>query len=112
MKQWSIADESILPPLRRMGSQLRNWDYVLDKTTRERVDEFVQGNHDNVCVMATALRHLMAHGHFAPAGKLSLTKASTVAVETLCDDLMHATEKRFVQWFERVSRTTPATPRR
>ena len=26
MKQWSIADDSILPPLRRMGSQLRKWD--------------------------------------------------------------------------------------
>jgi len=31
LKQWSIVDESILAQLRRIGSQLRDWDYVLDK---------------------------------------------------------------------------------
>ena len=85
---------------------------MLDKTSRDRIDEFVRGEHDNVCVMATALRHLMAHGHFAPAGKLSMTAAVTKAVEKLGDDLLHVTEKRFVAWFEKVSRTNPATPRR
>lgn len=112
VKQWSITDESIVPHLQRIGSQLRKWDFVLDTKTRDRVDAFVRGEHDNVLVVAVALRHLMAHGHFAPAGKLSMTTVATKAVETLCDDLMHATEKRFVEWFEKVSRTNPATPRR
>jgi hypothetical protein len=112
VKQWLIADESILPPLRRIGSQLRNWDFVLDKKTRDRVDEFVRGEHDNACIMATALRHLMAHGHFAPAGQLSMTAAATKAVETLCGHLSVATEQRFVQWFQEATDTTPATPRR
>jgi len=112
IKLWSITNESIGPELRRIGSHLRKWDYVLDKTTREQVDAFVQGDHDNICMIAAALRHLMAHGHFAPAGKLSMTPAATKAVETLCDDLVQATERRFVGWFNGASRTTPARPRR
>ena len=112
IKLWSITDESISPELRRMGSHLRKWDYVLDKTTRERVDEFVQGDNNNVCVIAAALRHLMAHGHFAPAGKLSMTPAATEAVDTLCDDLVQATERRFVTWFQGITRTIRARPRR
>jgi hypothetical protein len=81
VKQWSVADESILLPLRRIGGQLRNWDFVLDKKTRNRVDGFVRADNDNIFVIASALRHLMAHGHFAPAGKLSLTAVAIKAVE-------------------------------
>lgn len=110
--EWRIIDADILPVLRRMGSHLREWDYVLDDTVRKRIDEFVRGEGDNVRVMATALRHLIAHGHFAPAGKLSLNKASTQAVEKLSQDLWEATERRFVAWFEKVSGTTPARLRR
>jgi hypothetical protein len=84
----------------------------LEEPLRKRIDGFVRGDCDNVRVMATALRHLVAHGHFAPAGKLSLNNASALAVEKLCDDLLRATEKRFVAWFEKVSGTTPARPRR
>ena len=112
VKQWSIVDESILAQLRRIGSQLRNWDYVLDKKTRISVDEFVRGKHENVRVMGTALRHLMAHGHFAPAGKLAMSPAATKAVEKLCDDLVDATEQRFVAWFQGITDTSPAMPRR
>jgi hypothetical protein len=112
VKQWTIADESIRLQLQRTGSQLRNWDFVLDEKTRARVDGFVRGEHDNVCVVATALRHLMAHGHFAPAGKLSMTAPATKAVETLCEHLLAATEQRFVRWFQETTDTTRATPRR
>jgi hypothetical protein len=112
VKQWAIADESIRLQMQRTGSQLRNWDFVLDKKTRDKVDGFVRGEHDNVCVIATALRHLMAHGHFAPAGKLAMTAAATKAVETLCEHLLAATEQRFVSWFEETTRTTRATPPR
>lgn len=112
LKHWSMADETILPQLRRMGSQLRNWDFVLDKKTRDRVDGFVRGEHDNVFVMATALRHLMAHGHFAPGGKLSMTAAATKAVETLCCHLTTATERRFSRWWGETINTSPATPQR
>jgi hypothetical protein len=106
--EWKIRNDDILPALRRLGSHLRDWDYVLEEPLRKRIDGFVRGDCDNVRVMATALRHLMAHGHFAPAGELSLNKASTLAVEKLCDNLLHATEKRFVAWFEKVSGTSPA----
>jgi hypothetical protein len=54
----------------------------------------------------------MAHGHFAPAGSLSLTAAATKAVETLCGHLSTATEQRFREWFQETTETTPATPRR
>jgi hypothetical protein len=110
--EWKIRDDGILPALRQLGSHLRDWDYVLEEPLRKRIDGFVRGDCDNVRVMATALRHLVAHGHFAPAGKLSLNNASALAVEKLCDDLLRATEKRFVAWFEKVSGTTPARPRR
>lgn len=80
---WRISNDDILPPLRRMGSHLKEWDYALDHKIRKKVDEFARGETNNVRVMATALRHLMAHGHFAPAGKLSLNKSSTQAVQKL-----------------------------
>jgi hypothetical protein len=112
VKQWSVADESILLPLRRIGGQLRNWEIVLDKKTRNRVDGFVRADNDNIFVIATALRHLMAHGHFAPAGKLSLTAVAIKAVETLCGHVTTKTEQRFGSWFEETTGTTHATPRR
>jgi len=112
VSEWKIRDDEILPALRRVGSQLREWDYVLEDNMRKHIDEFVRGERDNVRVMATALRHLMAHGHFAPAGKLSLNKAAMWAIEKLSEDLLQATENRFVAWFEKLSRTTPAKPRR
>jgi hypothetical protein len=61
--------------------------------------------NDNIRLPATALRHLMAHGHFAPAGKIALNKGDVEAVKTLSHDLIAETELKFAIWFESVCGT-------
>lgn len=92
VSDWDIRDEEILPALRRVGSQLRGRDHVLEDPTRKHIDKFVYCDSDDVRVIATALRRLMTHGHFAPAGKLPLTAAAIKAVERLSLDLTVETE--------------------
>jgi hypothetical protein len=45
----------------------------------------------------------MAHGHFAPAGKIGLRKKEVEAIVSLSYDLIAETERRFASWFESVS---------
>lgn len=97
--QWTIHDPEIVRPLRRISAELKEWPVGLNDSVKAQLTDFVLELHDNVRVPATALRHLMAHGHFAPAGKMSLRKAEIAAVETLCDDLIAETERRFAAWF-------------
>jgi hypothetical protein len=100
---WTIRHPEIVAPLRRISKELKDWPDGLNKNVKTQLAEFVLERHDNIRVPATALRHLMAHGHFAPAGKISLGKAEIAAVETLCDDLVAETEQRFAAWFNGVS---------
>jgi len=97
--QWTIHDPEIVSPLRRISKELKEWPVGLNKSVKAQLTDFVLERHDNVRVPATALRHLMAHGHFAPAGKISLKKTEINAVDILCDDLILETERRFAAWF-------------
>jgi len=96
---WTIHGPEIVVPLRRISKELKDWPVGLSNSVKAQLAEFVLERHDNIRVPATALRHLMAHGHFAPAGKISLGKTEIAAVETLCDDLVAETERRFAAWF-------------
>lgn len=100
---WVITDESLLFPLRRLATPLPDRSDVLHKHVREQVTAFVSQEHDNIRVIATALRHLMAHGHFTPTGAGAMTKAGSDAIENLSTHLITETERRFVAWFESVS---------
>lgn len=100
---WTIHDPEIVDPLRRIAKKLKDCPVGLNDGVKAQLADFVLERHDNVRVPATALRHLMAHGHFAPAGNISFKKTETAAVETLCDDLVAETERRFAAWFNGVS---------
>jgi hypothetical protein len=100
---WTIRNPDIVVPLRRISAELKDWPIGLNAKVKEELAAFVLKKHDNIRVPATAMRHLMAHGHFAPAGKIALKKKEVEAVETLCGDLVAETERRFAAWFESVS---------
>jgi hypothetical protein len=62
---------------------------------KDELADFVLETHNDIRVLATAMRHLMAHGHFAPAGKIALKKKDIEAVEALSRELVAETERRF-----------------
>lgn len=100
---WSMRNPEIVVPLRRISAELKEWPIGLKDNVKKQLAEFVLEQNDNIRVPATALRHLMAHGHFAPAGKIALDKRDVEAVETLSRDLIAETERKFAIWFENVS---------
>ena len=100
---WTIRNAETVEQLRRISPELKEWPIGLKDHVKDQLAEFVCGKNDNIRIPATALRHLMAHGHFAPAGKLALRKKDLKAVETLSDALIAETERRFASWFENVS---------
>ncbi len=101
---WSIRNAGIVATLRRISADLKDWPIGLNDHVKEQLADFVREHNDNVRIPATALRHLMAHGHFAPAGKIALRKKEIEAVEKLSGALISETERRFASWFESVSR--------
>lgn len=100
---WSMRNPEIVVPLRRISAELKEWPIGLKDNVKKQLAEFVLEKNDNIRVPATALRHLMAHGHFAPAGRIALDKRDVEAVATLSRDLVAETERRFAVWFEGVS---------
>jgi hypothetical protein len=100
---WTIRNDDIVETLRRISADLKDWPIGLNDHVKEQLADFVRGHNDNVRIPATALRHLMAHGHFAPAGKIALRKKQLEAVEKLTQDLILETERKFASWFESVS---------
>jgi len=103
VKTWSMCNPDIVVSLRRISAELKQWPIGLKDNIKKQLTEFVLEQNDNTRVPATALRHLMAHGHFAPAGKIALDKRDVEAVEILSRDLIAETERRFAVWFESVS---------
>jgi len=104
IKNWKIENDEIVTPLRRISAALKDWPIGLDKKIKSHLAEFVNEKNDNIRIPATAIRHLMAHGHFAPAGRIALTKSDVKVVETLSGNLINETERRFVSWFKAKSK--------
>jgi hypothetical protein len=98
---WEITDEPLLVPLRRLAAPLPDRSDILHKHVREQVANFISHKHDNIRVVATALRHLMAHGHFTPTGAGAMTKAGSDAIDKLSKHLIAETERRFAVWFDK-----------
>ena len=104
---WTIRNAEIVEPLRRISADLQDWPIGLNDRVKNQLAEFTHEQNDNIRIAATALRHLMAHGHFAPAGKISLRNKEIKAVVNLCYDLIAETERRFASWFENISAHKP-----
>ena len=98
---WEIRDETLLSSLRRLATPLPDRSDVLHKHVREQVANFISHKHDNIRVVATTLRHLMAHGHFTPTGAGAMTKAGSAAIDKLSKHLVAETERRFAAWFNK-----------
>ena len=105
----NIRNPEIVKPLRRISVELKDWPIVLNDKVKDELVDFVRETHNDIRVLTTAMRHLMAHGHFAPAGKIALEKKDIEAVEALSRDLVAETERRFASWFESVSGRTART---
>lgn len=104
VKAWNMRDDAIVTQLRRISATLKDWPIGLDKKIKTQLADFVHEKNDNIRIPATALRHLMAHGHFAPAGKIGLKRQEIEAVEALSDNLITESERKFAAWFESIGR--------
>ena len=103
VSRWTIHDESIAPALRRIAEPLRDRTDVLKGTARGDLIKFVDHEHENVRVVATAFRHLVAHGDFTPTGTGMMTVAGANAVLRLGDLMLTESERQFTAWFTRIS---------
>lgn len=103
VSRWTIHDESISPALRRLAEPLRDRTDVLKGTARSDLIKFVDCEHDNVRVFATAFRHLVAHGDFTPTGTGMMTIAGANAVLRLGNLMLTESERQFAAWLKRIS---------
>jgi hypothetical protein len=101
--RWTIYDENIAPALRRLAEPLRDRTDVLKGAARSDLIKFVDREHNNVRVFATAFRHLVAHGDFTPTGTGMMTVAGATAVLRLGDLMLKESEQQFAAWFNRIS---------
>ena len=104
---WSLCDKSQADLLRGIArgiplanAGVTNKELVLD------LERFVNGETDNIRIVATALRHMMAHGHFTPTGQKTMTKAGAAALQGLSLSLLNECERLFVEWVDRLDLET------
>ena len=69
---WTIRNAAIVGTMRRISADLKDWPIGLNDHLKEQLADFVREHNDNVRIPATALRHLMTHGHFATSGQNGL----------------------------------------
>ena len=100
---WTIFDPALAKRLRRVATAVLANPEGLSAKVQEQVNRLAVGEHDNVVSLATALRHLFAHGHFTPTGQDSTTLATAAALRDLSELIQAETERRFVAWFDEVS---------
>ena len=100
---WEVHDQSLNAPLRRIAKPLPERHDVLSKKVRASVAAYVTHEHDNVRVVATALRHLVAHGNFTATGAGLMTKTGANAVNRLADLPLSESERRFAAWHESIA---------
>lgn len=103
VSRWTIRDEDIVPVLRRIAEPLRDRTDVLKGSARSDLIKFVDRENDNVRVVATAFRHLVAHGDFTPTGTGIMTVAGANAVLRLGNLVLTESERQFSAWFARMA---------
>lgn len=100
---WEIRDALLATPLRRIAKPLPQRHDVLSTKVQQSVAAFLAHDHDNIRVVATALRHLIAHGEFTPTGVAMMTKSGADAINGLGDRLLAELEQKFAIWFEKIT---------
>lgn len=97
---WELCDESLETSLRRIAALLPERRDVLSNGVRRSVEAFIRCDHRNLRVVATALRHLVAHGEFTPTGNGLLTKSAASTIRSLGICLLVESERQFSAWFD------------
>lgn len=98
IKSWEIYDPKIVRAIRDICRKYtEDQDAISDKKLASLLLAFTNGEHDDLRVPSTALRVLIAHGHFAPSGAV-YTKRNADAVYGLSSLLLSESERRFTSW--------------
>lgn len=101
--RWTICDPSLAPPLRKLSKPLAERPDVIKGTARSSLIAFLDSEHDNIRVVATALRHLVAHGDFTPTGAGVMTKQGAESIRRLADHMLVESDRQFAVWFARMA---------
>jgi hypothetical protein len=100
---WEIENQLLGKALRRIVKPLCDSHDVFSNKVRRSIAAYIGHEHGNVLVVATALRHLIAHGEFTPMRAGLMTKAGADAVSQLANLLLAESESRFTAWFKDVA---------
>jgi hypothetical protein len=99
VNSWTILDTSLLAPLRNAcGNVHENESVISNRGLQKKLKEFVDGRDDDLRVVATGLRVMVAHGHFTPSGTKAVTKKTADAIHGLGSHLLVESEKYFNDW--------------
>jgi len=101
--RWTIIDHSLTAALRQLSKPLAKRTDVLKGSAHKSLIAFLDHEHDNVRFVATALRHLVAHGDFTPTGAGVMTKAGAESIRCLADRLLEESDRQFAGWFARIA---------
>ncbi|MGI0482787.1 hypothetical protein ACN4EE_18625 [Geminocystis sp. CENA526] len=97
VEEWSIEDKSIAEELRKRYKVI---DFLHDKVSadqlKQRIMEFQLGNNHNILVLATAIRHLVAHGVMTVHGG-NVNSKTTIA---FCSMLKECVDNKTQHCFE------------
>ena len=98
---WEIPDPALAMALRRvlLRPATDSRGLFSQEGLRKKLQLFMEGD-SNVRIAATALRVMVAHGIFTPAGTDSLTKTGAEALQRLSDALLKECEQRFGAWLQ------------
>lgn len=106
---WHILDKALAKNARPIFTKENSDGVVLIKDAmsvlnqpgmKNRLEDFVRGDTDDVRVAATAMRHLMAHGNLTVNALDMRLKRNQRTVETIAELMLSETENRFGEWLQ------------
>ncbi|BAQ61282.1 hypothetical protein GM3708_1688 [Geminocystis sp. NIES-3708] len=91
VREWAINDETIAKKLRKSTKILSFIEKKVDSDQlRSRIKQFNQKEHNNILVIAQAVRHLVAHGMMS----IHSGNVKPNTVKNFCDLLTYAVEEK------------------
>lgn len=89
--EWAINDEIIAQKLRKSPKIITFIQEKVDSTKlRSRIQQFHDKEHDNILVIAQAVRHLVAHGIMS----IHSGNVKPNTVQNFCDLLTHSVQEK------------------
>lgn len=109
---WAIENKTLADKLRKTLKNFKNDEETEDSVSKEighllnsselqkRFDAFLAGEHNDVRVVATAMRVTMAHGPFNPNAFDLKTEQDLKNIDELSGKLLMRCQKEFNDWFK------------